>query len=67
MAKVKVRIEEDCPECHGTGEVLASMGFFARLPPLRWITCPECEGTGTVHSVYEVDETDLEVKAVHLG
>jgi DnaJ-class molecular chaperone len=63
VAKVKVRIEEDCPECHGTGEVLASMGFFARLPPLRWITSPECGGTGTVHSVYEVDETDLEVKA----
>jgi DnaJ-class molecular chaperone len=60
--KVKVRIEEDCPECHGSGEVLATMGFFARLPPLRWIPCPECGGTGTVHSVYEVDEADLEVK-----
>jgi DnaJ-class molecular chaperone len=59
--KVKVRIEEDCPECHGSGEVLATMGFFARLPSLRWITCPECEGTGTVRSVHEVDEADLEV------
>ncbi len=62
MAKVKVRIEEDCPECHGSGEVLATMGFFARLPPLRWVPCPECEGTGTVYSVYEVDEADLEVQ-----
>jgi DnaJ-class molecular chaperone len=62
VAKVKVRIEEDCPECHGSGEVLATMGFFARLPPLRWIPCPECGGTGTVHSVHEVDEADLEVK-----
>ena len=62
MAKVKVWIEEDCPECHGSGEVLATMGFFARLPPLRWIPCPECGGTGTVRSVHEVDEADLEVK-----
>jgi DnaJ-class molecular chaperone len=62
VAKVKVRIKEDCPECHGSGEVLATMGFFARLPPLRWIPCPECGGTGTVHSVYEVDEADLEVE-----
>jgi DnaJ-class molecular chaperone len=60
--KVKVRIEEDCPECGGSGEVLASMGFFARLPPLRWVPCPGCEGTGTVRSVYEVDEADLEVE-----
>ncbi len=38
------------------------MGFFARLPPLRWVSCPECEGTGTVYNVYEVEEADLEVK-----
>jgi DnaJ-class molecular chaperone len=62
VAKVKVRIEEDCPECHGSGEVLATMWFFGQPPSLRRIPCPDCGGTGTVHSVYEVDEADLEVK-----
>jgi len=57
-----VRIEEDCPECGGSGEVLAPMGFFARLPPLRWIPCPECEGTGTVYTVYKVDEAEPEAE-----
>jgi DnaJ-class molecular chaperone len=60
MAKVRVRIEEDCPECGGSGEVLATIGFFGQGPSLRWIPCPECEGTGTVHYVHEVDEADLE-------
>jgi len=60
--KVKVRIEEDCPECHGLGEVLATIMPFGQLPSLKWTTCPECEGTGTVRSVYEVDEADLEVE-----
>ncbi len=60
--KVKVRIEEDCPECHGSGEVLATTVLFGRPPSFGWITCPECEGRGTVRSVYVVDEADLEVE-----
>jgi DnaJ-class molecular chaperone len=60
VAKVKVRIEEDCPECHGAGEVLATIWLFGQPPFLKWTTCPECEGTGTVHSVHEVDEANLE-------
>ncbi len=60
--KVKVRIEEDCPECHGSGEVLATIMLFGQPPSFGWTTCPECEGTGTVRSVYEVDEADLEVE-----
>ncbi len=60
--KVKVRIEEDCPECHGSGEVLATTVLFGQPPSFGWTTCPECEGRGTVRSVYEVDEADLEVE-----
>jgi DnaJ-class molecular chaperone len=60
--KIKVRIEQDCPECHGSGEVLATTWFFGQAPSLGWTTCPECEGTGKVRSVYEVDEADLEVE-----
>ena len=60
--KVKVRIEEDCPECHGAGEVLATTTLFGQPPSLEWTTCPECGGTGTVHSVYEVNEADLKVE-----
>jgi hypothetical protein len=60
MAKVRVRIEEDCPECDGAGEVLATIKLFGQPPSLEWITCPECGGRGTVHFVYEVDEADLE-------
>jgi hypothetical protein len=45
-------------------------GFSPAFRPLDGspvVLCPECEGTGTIRSVYEVDEADLEVKAVHLG
>ena len=60
--KVKVRIEEDCPECHGSGEVLATIALFGQPPSFGWTTCPECGGTGRVRSVHEVDEADLEVE-----
>ncbi len=60
--KVKVRIEEDCPECGGSGEVLATTVLFGQPPSFGWTTCPECEGRGTVRSVHEVDEADLEVE-----
>jgi hypothetical protein len=60
--KAEVRIEKDCPECHGSGEVLATIALSGQPPSLRWITCPECEGRGTVRSVHEVDEGDLEVE-----
>ena len=60
--KVKVRIEQDCPECEGLGEILTTIWLFGQPPSLEWTTCPECEGTGKVRSVYEVNEADLEVE-----
>lgn len=35
--------KETCPTCHGSGQIMSSMGFFQSAR-----TCPNCGGTGTV-------------------
>ncbi|MCI0502806.1 MAG: molecular chaperone DnaJ [Fusobacteria bacterium] len=35
--------KETCPTCHGSGQVMSSMGFFQSVR-----TCPSCNGTGSI-------------------
>jgi len=51
----------DCPDCHGTGEVRSSSptGFTPTLkggtPAYAYIRCPRCAGTGVLSSAGSSD------------
>ena len=49
-------VDEACPRCHGTGEVIANDSPIGDPQTAYPATCPDCGGDGAARALHQVAE-----------